>query len=279
MRNLLRTVLAVTGAAACLFVVVGIVVACALFGDKFGVKHVSAVSRPVFYTKNVVIDDPTVNNHERLGAKKITFQGRSEDYRLGMLLAVFDGFEALGNLPGWENSPCLNYIVGMTGAISEIEVLALLENAYDDIAMHILCWRFTNIHELRRNQKGFAEGERDTTFHELESHPSPFILSEIDIGVGDALLGSPRGSIVRPPDFDSEYCIDDKDTEAECLQHESGVVYPVSLCVAGHLAMLFGWFRLRLCRCRGDLGAGFAGLFLGFPVSAWFGMIVVDRIF
>jgi hypothetical protein len=58
-----------------------------------------------------------------------------------------------------------------------------------------------------------------------------------------------------------------------------GLVPPILFCFASNLAMVLGWLTLRLwCRCWRDWYLGMLGLFAGFPLSVWSGIILMNRI-
>jgi len=88
-----------------------------------------------------------------------------------------------------------------------------------------------------------------------------------------------RSFLVSAPYRDGGDGIDDKNGKTEQFKSKRRLVYQISLCVAGYLAMAIGWCRLRLCRCKRDLCLGIAGLFIGFPISVWGGLLWADMIF
>ena len=56
--------------------------------------------------------------------------------------------------------------------------------------MYILGWGFPRIHEFRWDQERFADSQSEVALHEFEGHPRAFILSEVGVGVGNAVSRS-----------------------------------------------------------------------------------------
>jgi hypothetical protein len=147
--------------AAWLFIVVCVVVACAFVGNKFRVENVATVGRPVFCTKDVVIDDSSMHDDERLGAKEFVLERHGEDYLFGFLLAMFDSFKTLNNLAVRKDGSGCYLVVGMPRTICEIQRLSPHKDSYHDIAVHIFGWSLTRIHDFRRDKERFVDAERD----------------------------------------------------------------------------------------------------------------------
>jgi hypothetical protein len=273
-RLLCYALLAVTG----LFVVVSIVVASAFFGNKFGMENVAAIGSPVFFAKDVIVGNLSVNNDKRLGVPEFIFQGRSKDYRFGMFLSVFDSLKTLSDFPVREDGSGLYSIVSVTGSVGEIQRLILLENSYYDTPVYVLGRGLTAVNEFRRNQERFIEGESQIAFLEAKSYPRSLINSEILVRINDALMSVFGYSFIGTPDCNCGNRVNDKNENTKTFKAKGKPIYPIALSIAGYFGMLAAWLSIGRCHRWWTGGLCFLGMIGGFCISVIGGLIALDRI-
>ncbi len=210
---------------------VGIVVPGTFFGDKFGMQNVAAVGCPVFYAKDVVVVNYSMNDEERPRVEELVFHRNGENDRFSMLLSMPYGLETLYQFAIREDGSGSNRVVGMARGISKVQTLPFFEYADYDVAMNILRWGLSCVHELRRDKDRFIDGEIKITFNEFESHPRALIPCEIDVGIVPL-------TIVHPG-------IEDSSDYSNNLKHRFPPWTLMVAAIMGLIGIAFGWIGLR----------------------------------
>jgi len=80
-------------------------------------------------------------------------------------------------------------------------------------------------------------------------------------GIGGLLVGAPNA--IR------EKGINSKSDQTENLDRKRRIVQPVLLCLAGLVALVPGYWRLKFCNSGRDLFFGTVGMLIGLPLSGW----------